>query len=86
MMLCIEGKEWAERVPNELPILLMSGDQDPVGNYGEGVYQCANWLIDTGHENVTTHLWSGFRHEIHNYDEIKFEVEQTIIDWLEEQL
>jgi len=86
MMLCIEGKEWAERVPSDLPILLMSGDQDPVGNYGEGVYQCANWLIDTGHKDVTTHLWSGFRHEIHNYDEIKFEVEQTIIDWLEEQL
>jgi alpha-beta hydrolase superfamily lysophospholipase len=82
MMLCIEGTEWAERVPTGLPILLIAGDQDPVGNFGEGVYQVANWLHATGHD-VTTQLWSGYRHEIHNYDDIKFDVEETIIEWLD---
>jgi alpha-beta hydrolase superfamily lysophospholipase len=81
MMLCIEGTEWAEKVPTDLPILLIAGDQDPVGNFGEGVYACANWLTDTGHD-VTTKLYTGYRHEIHNYDELKFEVESDIIDWL----
>ncbi len=81
MMICIEGKEWAEKVPTGLPILLIAGDQDPCGLYGEGVYQCANWLADTGHD-VITQLWSGYRHEIHNYDDIKFDVEETIVDWL----
>ena len=81
MMLCIEGTEWAEKVPTGLPILLIAGDQDPVGNFGEGVYQVANWLHATGHD-VTTQLWSGYRHEIHNYDDIKFDVEETIIEWL----
>jgi alpha-beta hydrolase superfamily lysophospholipase len=81
MMLCIEGKEWAEKVPTGLPILLIAGDQDPVGCFGEGVYQCANWLTDTGHD-VVTQLWSGYRHEIHNYDDLKFEVEEDIVDWL----
>ena len=85
MMLCIEGTEWAEKVPKELPILLIAGDQDPVGNFGEGVYMCANWLANTGH-NVTTSLWSGYRHEIHNYDDIKFDVEETIVEWLLMQL
>ena len=85
MMLCIEGTAWAEKVPTALPILLIAGDQDPVGNFGEGVYQCANWLHETGHD-VTCTLWSGYRHEIHNYDDIKWEVEQTIVDWLEAQL
>ena len=85
MMLCIEGTEWAEKVPTGLPILLLAGDQDPVGSYGLGVYQCANWLADTGHD-VTTQLWSGYRHEIHNYDDIKFDVEATLIDWLVMQL
>jgi alpha-beta hydrolase superfamily lysophospholipase len=85
MMLVIEGTEWAEKVPVELPILLIAGDQDPVGNFGEGVYACANWLVDTGHD-VVTKLYSGFRHEIHNYDEIKFDVEETIVDWLLMQL
>ena len=81
MMLCIEGTAWAEKVPVELPILLIAGDQDPVGNFGEGVYACANWLQDTGHD-VITKLYSGYRHEIHNYDDLKFEVEADIIDWL----
>lgn len=85
MMLCIEGPEWARRVPADLPVLLIAGDQDPVGNYGAGVYQCANWLIDTGHESVVTHLYSGYRHEIHNYDDIKDDVEQTVIEWMDLQ-
>ena len=85
MMLVIEGEDWAKKVPTDLPILLIAGDQDPVGNFGEGVYMCANWLTDTGH-NVITKLFSGYRHEIHNYDDLKFEVEETIIEWLFLQL
>ena len=56
-----------------------------MGNFGEGVYQCANWLADTGHD-VITRLYSGYRHEIHNYDEIKFDVEETLVEWMLEQL
>lgn len=82
MMDCITGKEWAEKVPTDLPIYNIAGDCDPVGNYGEGVYQVANWLIETGH-SVTTELYTGYRHEIHNYDDIKFEVEDGIIDFMD---
>lgn len=85
MMLCIEGTEWAEKVPVDLPIFCIAGDQDPVGNFGEGVYMTANWLQDTGHD-VITRLYSGYRHEIHNYDDLKFEVEEDIIDFLDAQL
>lgn len=82
MMLVIEGTDWAEKVPTDLPILNIAGDQDPVGNFGEGVYLTSNWLEDTGHQ-VITKLFSGYRHEIHNYDDLKFEVEETIIDFLD---
>ena len=82
MMKVIEGTEWAERVPKELPIYNIAGDADPVGNYGEGVYLVSNWLIETGHD-VTTMLYPGFRHEIHNYDEIKDEVEWGIIEFMD---
>ncbi len=80
MMDAITGTEWANRVPTDLPIYNIAGDQDPVGQYGTGVYQAANWLIDTGHE-VTTELYTGFRHEIHNYAEIKDDVEEGIIEF-----
>ena len=78
MMQCIQGTEWAEKVPTALPIYNIAGDEDPVGNWGEGVYQTTNWLAQTGHK-VQTKLYSGYRHEIHNYDDIKCAVEQGII-------
>lgn len=78
----IEGEEWAAKVPTELPIYNIAGDQDPVGMYGEGVYQVANWLTNTGH-NVKTKLYSGYRHEIHNYSDIKNEVSAGIIAFMD---
>jgi alpha-beta hydrolase superfamily lysophospholipase len=80
MMQDITGKQWAEKVPEYLPVFNIAGDQDPVGQYGTGVYQTSNWLIDTGHD-VTTRLFSGYRHEIHNYADIRGEVEDQIIDF-----
>ena len=50
-----------------------------------GVYQVSNWLVQTGH-NVTTKLYSGYRHEIHNYAEIKNEVEAGIIAFMDKAL
>ena len=75
----------AEKVPVKLPIYNIAGDQDPVGNYGEGVYQVTNWLYQTGH-TVKTKLYSGYRHEIHNYAAIKDEVEAGIVAFMDENL
>ena len=82
MMEYICGETWAQKVPADLPIYNIAGDEDPVGNYGEGVYAVSNWLISTGHK-VTTRLYSGYRHEIHNYADIKFEVELGIVDFMD---
>ena len=85
MMLTIEGTQWAKKVPTKLPIYNIAGDQDPVGEYGLGVCQVSNWLVETGH-HVTTKLYSGYRHEIHNYAEIKNEVEAGIIEFMNSNL
>lgn len=85
MMLTIEGTQWAKKVPKKLPIYNIAGDQDPVGEYGLGVCQVSNWLVETGH-HVTTKLYSGYRHEIHNYPEIKNEVETGIIEFMNSNL
>lgn len=78
----ITGKEWAEKVPVELPFLNISGDEDPVGQYGEGVYQVTNWLKSTGHD-VYTEVFSGYRHEIHNYEDLKITVFEKIVDFFD---
>ena len=82
MITQIEGPEWAKKVPEDLPMFLIAGDQDPVGDWGQGVYIVSNWLVDTGHEDVTTKLYTGYRHEIHNYADLKEDVEDDIIGWL----
>lgn len=81
MMEAIQGTEWAEKVPKTLPIYNIGGDQDPVGEYAKGIYEVTNWLAETGH-TVKTKVYSGYRHEIHNYKEIKERVEQGIINFM----
>jgi alpha-beta hydrolase superfamily lysophospholipase len=78
----ITGVHWAEKVPKELPVYSISGDQDPVGNYGVGVYAVSNWLAAAGHKQVTTKLYSGHRHEIHNDRDIREEVTDGIIAFI----
>ncbi len=82
MLSVIESVDWAKKVPSNLPLYLIAGDQDPVGMYAEGVMQCANWLIDTGHK-VDTLIYPGYRHEIHNNKEIRDDVEYGIIGFFD---
>jgi len=81
MMDTIVGTEWAEKVPATIPIYNIAGDEDPVGRYGEGVYAVSNALSETGHK-VKTKLYSGYRHEIHNYRDIRDDVEDGMIAFL----
>jgi alpha-beta hydrolase superfamily lysophospholipase len=82
LVAAISGPAWAEKVPKALPVYNIAGDQDPVGNYGEGVYAVSNWLAVTGHRQVTTKLYSGHRHEIHNDRDIREEVTDGIIAFI----
>lgn len=82
MMENIVGKEWAEKIPQNVPVYNIAGDQDPVGLYGEGVYAVSNWLAETNHQ-VQTKIYSGYRHEIHNYRDIRDEVEEGIIEFID---
>jgi alpha-beta hydrolase superfamily lysophospholipase len=77
----ITGPKWAEKVPKNLPVYNIAGDQDPVGNYGEGVYQMSNWLANTGH-SVSTKLYAGHRHEIHHDRDIREEVVDGVVTFL----
>lgn len=56
---------WFRSIPDGLPILLVSGGNDPVGDYGDGVLKVRNLLVKEG-KNVTCRLYGGFRHEILN--------------------
>ena len=81
----VNRKDWYTRVPVDLPIRLMSGDADPVGDYGKGVETVYNRLMATGHEDTVLRLYEGGRHEMLN--EIgREEVYQDVLAWCEEIL
>lgn len=57
--------EWYRTVPASLPILLVSGEDDPVGNYGKGVKEVEAKLKGQGRD-VSCKLYKAARHEILN--------------------
>ena len=59
----VNEKEWALAVPKKMPILLISGEDDPVGDFGEGVKEVYNALKEAEHENLRLILYKGMRHE-----------------------
>ena len=78
----IQGTEWAEKIPENLPIYNIAGSMDPVASYGEGTKTITRWLTETGHKDLTTKIYPGFRHEIHNEPPIRDEVEDGIIAFI----
>lgn len=81
----IESSEWAPMVPKDLPVYLISGDQDPCGNYGEGLYHVANLLARSGHKTLVR-AYTGYRHEIHNELDIRDEVVDGLIEFADKTL
>lgn len=69
----------------KVPILLISGDKDPVGGMGKGVIRVENMLKKAGLQDVTIRLFKDARHELTN--EInKDEVYYVIFNWLNKKL
>ncbi|MHC5252171.1 lysophospholipase [Listeria kieliensis] len=83
-ILAAQIKENVESVPNGIPILLLSGTEDPVGHYGKDIPKLAVRLSEAGVQDVTYKLYEGARHElIHEIG--KETVMLDIIDWMEQK-
>lgn len=78
-------KKNLSNVPATLPILMVAGEQDPVGNYGKGVEQAKNSLVAAGVQDITMKLYAGDRHEILNEDD-KEQVKEDIYNWILQRL
>lgn len=73
---------WFKSYPKELPTLIMSGDMDPVGNYGKGPRHVYKQLMINGASDVTIKMYDGARHELFN-ETNSGEVFGDILSWLE---
>lgn len=75
-----EGNE-IKNIRKDLPVLLISGSQDPVGKSGKDVFKVAKGLTNVGMENVTVQLIENARHEILHEVE-KHDTYQFITKWM----
>lgn len=67
-----------------LPILFISGQNDPVGDFGKGVQAIYNRMKKTGMENVTLQLFTDARHDIFHEEctGMAETVRHCICDWI----
>ena len=67
---------WFKNLRKDMPVLLVAGENDPVGNYGKGVLEVERRLKKLG-ADVRCILYSGARHEILNdftYEDVKRDI------------
>ncbi len=65
----------------DLPLILMSGDADPVGGRGVQVAKVYSLLVRAGCKDVAYKFYPGARHEILN-ETNRADVYKDILDWL----
>ena len=78
----LHRKEYLKGMPETLPVLMVSGTEDPVGGYGRGVRQAYESLKEAGLSQITLKMYEGGRHELLN-ETNRAEVMQDILDWIE---
>ncbi|MDY2778186.1 MAG: alpha/beta fold hydrolase [Collinsella sp.] len=75
----------ASRIPRSLPLYLIAGSADPVGECGAGVERAAAMYRRAGIVRVDMKIYPGARHEILN-EPIKGEVHADVGAWIDEVL
>jgi len=77
----IHDRKNIQQIPKNLPVLLISGSQDPVGGAGKGVQQVHDLFQQHGMQDLSMKLYEGARHELFN-ETNRDEVIQHVLDWM----
>lgn len=81
----IHKPELIDRIPKNIPLLVVSGEADPVGKNGAGIRQFVGQLKTRGITNITMKLYPNARHELLN-ETNRAEVMDDLKNWLQNQL
>ena len=80
----IHRKLEIDKIPKSLPILLFSGVDDPVGNYGKAVWKVARQYNDAQINEVIVLLFEEGRHELLN-DPSQVHVLEAVLEWIQKR-
>lgn len=81
----LHDKNLLNRIPKDLPIIFVSGQDDPVGDFGKGVQAAFDSVKEAGCKNVEMKLYPNDRHEILNELDKEI-VYDDLYNWLNEKI
>lgn len=81
----VQKKENIKKIPSRLPLLLVAGGQDPVGNYGKNVREIYEYYKKLGVRDITCKIYEEDRHEICNELD-KLTVYEDIAKWITDRI
>lgn len=73
-----------EQTRKTIPLLIISGEKDPVGGYGKDIAKYIDRLKKSGFSNITSKIYPECRHELLNEINNK-DVYSDIIQWIEKR-
>ena len=76
----LNDRKYLEQMPKDLPVLFLSGEEDPVGDYGAAVRRVAEDFRGLGMYRTQIKLYPGMRHELVN-ETGREEVLRDILAW-----
>lgn len=83
----VNTKSWAKKINKNMPIILLAGAQDPVGQYGKGVCQVYSLLEEQGVKHLDLRLYADGRHEpFTEVDSIKNQFYTDVLNFLEHNI
>lgn len=77
-----QKKKELEKMEKSLPVLFISGEDDPVGDFGKGVKKAVSAFHEVGMRDVECILYPECRHELIN-ELNKDEIFQDVLEWIE---
>lgn len=80
----VSADSWFKSLSKQLPILIISGAMDPVGEYSKGIEKVYTKLLESGKNNVQKILYENARHEILNEKACFDTVCCDVISWINE--
>ena len=81
----LHDPELLNKVPKDLPLFFVSGQDDPVGEFGKGIEAAIASLKEVGCKNIDMKLYPNDRHEILNELD-KEQVYEDLFNWLESKI
>lgn len=64
MNIAVSSKKWYKTIPENFPIGIFSGSEDPISNFGKGAEEIYNSLFVAKNEKIHLQIYDNCRHEL----------------------